>query len=134
MWIMLRDSFLSIVKKDCKDGELLVRSRRAGDIRRVFGRKVKVTGSLDSDYLYRAVIPKHDVQDAMLAETDSIDYGNFKDSVKDHELHMAYLRVWTAMAALQTPAPYSAAYRPLPSVTSPDWQATKVRKKTKTKR
>ena len=129
MWIMLRDSFLSIVKKDCKDGELLVRSRRAGDIERVFGRKVKVTRSLDSDYLYRAVISKQDVQDAMLAETDSIDYPNFKDAVKDHELHMAYLKVWTAMAALQIPGPYSAAYRHLPSVTSPE-----TVKKRKTKR
>ena len=134
MWIMLRDSFLSVVKKDCKDGELLVRARRAGDIERVFGRRFKVTRSRDSDYLYRSVVPLGDVEDAIMSEIANINYPNFKDAVKDHELHMAYLRVWTAMAALQTPGPYSAAYPSLPSVTSPDWQATKVRKKTKTKR
>ena len=36
MWIMMNNSFLSIVSKDCGPAELLVRARRAGDIERVF--------------------------------------------------------------------------------------------------
>ena len=36
MWIMLSDSFLSIVHKDCAQDELLVRARRPSDIESVF--------------------------------------------------------------------------------------------------
>ena len=114
MWVCLRDSFLSIVKKDCKDDELLVRARRAGDIERVFGKRAKVTRSTDSDYLYRAVISKTLVLDALIAEIDGIDYENFKNEVLDHELHLAYIRVWNVMAMMQSPPPYSTAYVPKP--------------------
>jgi hypothetical protein len=111
MWIMLSDAFISIVNKDCKPGELLVRARRPGDIERVFmHREIKVTRSTDSDYLYRAVVKVEDIELAMGREIDSVDYSNFKDSVEDHGLHMAYLRVWSAMAALQDPPPYSAPF------------------------
>lgn len=107
MWIMLNDCFLSIVKKDCKDGELLVRARRPGDIEKVFGRKTKVDRVTAADYLFRAVIPREDVTRAMQNEVLRIDYGNFKDSVVDHDLHEAYMRVWSAMADVQDPRPYS---------------------------
>jgi hypothetical protein len=107
MWIMLSDAFISIVAKDCGPDELLVRARRAGDIRKVFGKSVKVTRYTKSDYLYRAVVPKADVAAALARAIDGIEYPNFKDSVKDDKLHDAYLRVWTAMAAVQPLPPYS---------------------------
>jgi len=44
----------------------------------------------------------------MIRELDRVTYGNFKDSVKDRELHDAYQRVWGAMASTQDPPPYSA--------------------------
>ena len=110
MWIMLNDAFLSVVKKDCKDDELLVRARRPGDIEKIFGREVTVMRSLDSDYLFRSVIKRDVVTRAIQNEVLRIDYGNFKNSVEDTELHDAYLRVWTAMANLQTPRPYSQPY------------------------
>ena len=44
MWICFSDSFLSIVEPAEKDGTLLVRARRDGDIERVFaGAKVEKT-------------------------------------------------------------------------------------------
>jgi hypothetical protein len=107
---MFSDAFISIVNKDCKPGELLVRARRPGDIEKVFGNKVKVTTSTDSDYLYRAVVSKAAVAKAMQRAVEAIDYENFKSSVKDRALHDAYLRVWSAMAALQDPPPYSAPF------------------------
>jgi hypothetical protein len=107
MWIMLNDAFFSIVSKDCPRGSLLVRARRPGDIEKVFGRRVKVERSTDSDYLFRAAIPREDVDAAILGELRRIDYANFKDSVTDDDLHLAYLKVWTAMAAIQNPQPYS---------------------------
>lgn len=106
MWIMLNDAFFSIVNKDCKPGQLLVRARRPGDIERVFGRRVQVTKLDVADYLYRAVVAIDDLAEAMEREIRRIDYSNFKDSVEDIELHDAYMRVWNAMAMTQPTPPY----------------------------
>ena len=107
MWLCLNSAFLSIVHKDCAEDELLIRARRKGDIEKVFA-DAKVMRSTDADYLYRAVVPRHQVATAMAAQIQGIDYGNFKSSVKDNSLHGAYVEVWHAMAALQSPPPYSA--------------------------
>ena len=104
MWIMTNNSYLSIVKKDCRPAELLVRARRAGDIEKVFP-DAKVTRNTNSDYLYRAVLPRDLVKQALAAMIDHIDYPNFKDSVEDSSLHAAYVSVWCAMAGLQHPPP-----------------------------
>ena len=61
MWICLNDAFFSIVRKDCRPDELLVRARRPGDIEKVFGRHFKVDKVDVADYLYRAVIPTRTV-------------------------------------------------------------------------
>lgn len=111
MWLMLNDAFLSIVKKDCPPDHLLVRARRPGDIEKVFGRRVKVTRQMDADYLYRGIVAREDVEEAMDREVGRIDYDNFKNSVEDRELHDAYLKVWTAMSEVQNPRPYSEPYR-----------------------
>jgi hypothetical protein len=104
MWLMLSDCFFSIVAKDCRPDELLVRARRAGDIEKVFP-DAKVIRQTHSDYLYRAVLPRDVVKQAMAAMIDQIDYPNFKDSVEDSSLHAAYVGVWCAMAGLQHPPP-----------------------------
>jgi hypothetical protein len=112
MWIMLSDGFLSIVQKDCPPGHLLVRARRKGDIESVFGRHVKVTRATDADYLYRALLPTRCVQERIAEQIGMIDYSNFKNSVEEKDLHDAYMKVWSAMAAVQRPRPYSTHYRP----------------------
>jgi hypothetical protein len=104
MWVMTSNSYLSIVAKDCGPAELLVRARRAGDIEKVFP-DAKVTRNIKSDYLYRAVLPRDLVKQALAAIIDKIDYPNFKDSVEDRSLHAAYSSVWHAMAGLQHPPP-----------------------------
>jgi hypothetical protein len=104
MWIMTNNGYLSIVSKDCGPADLLVRARRAGDIEKVFP-NAKVTRQTDSDYLYRAVLPRDVVKQALAAMIDLIDYPNFKDSVEDRSLHAAYVSVWCAMAGLQHPPP-----------------------------
>lgn len=106
MWIMLYDCFFSIVSKDCAPDELMVRARRNGDIEKVWP-DAKVTKYTKSDYLFRAAIKKELVVACLTIEIEDIDYGNFKDQVKDNRLHNAYLRVWHEMAALQPLAPYS---------------------------
>ena len=64
MWIMTNNAYLSIVSKDCGPAELLVRARRAGDIEKVFP-NAKVTRQTDSDYLYRAVLPRDVVKQSL---------------------------------------------------------------------
>jgi hypothetical protein len=86
MWIMTNNGYLSIVSKDCGPAELLVRARRAGDIEKVFP-NAKVTRRTDSDYLYRAILPRDVVKRALAAMIDLIDYPNFKDSVEDRSIH-----------------------------------------------
>ena len=100
MWLCLTDCFLSIVAKDCGPSQLLVRARRRGDIQKVFP-KAKVTMLTKADYRYRSVVKKTAVVAALSREVERITYGNFKSAVDDQELHDAYLRVWTTMAALQ---------------------------------
>jgi hypothetical protein len=106
MWLMLRDSFLSIVFKDCEADELLVRSRRRGDIEKVFP-DARVIKSTITDYQYRAAVKKTDVVLALASELNSIDYPNFKNSVQNQQLHDCYLDVWDVMARLQPTRPYS---------------------------
>jgi hypothetical protein len=117
MWLCRNNAFLSIVKKDCPSGSLLVRARRPGDIEKVFGDNVKVTRSTDSDYLFRAIVPIEQVKMAMERAVEDITYDNFKSSVKDHALHMAYMKVWDAMAGLQNPRPYSTPFAGRKAVT-----------------
>lgn len=106
MWICLYDAFLSIVHKDCKPDELLVRARRPGDIEKIFP-NATVTEYYRSDYQFRAVVPRADVIGALATEVTDIEYSNFKDQVSDRPLHDAYLDVWTTMSRLQPKAPYS---------------------------
>jgi hypothetical protein len=91
--------------KDCADDELLVRARRAGDIEKVWP-DAKVTKSTTTDYLYRAIVSRAAVKQAVVAMIDHIDYANFKDGIEDRSLHAAYVGVWCAMAGLQHPPPY----------------------------
>jgi hypothetical protein len=106
MWICLNDAFFSIVHKECGPDELLVRARRPGDIERVFpGADVKKSTS--TDYLFRAVVPRADVADALMTMAMTVDYSNFKNSVGDRRLHDAYSGFWGIHARLQPTAPYS---------------------------
>jgi hypothetical protein len=101
---MLSDLFVSIVAKDCKPDELMVRARRPGDIEKLFP-DVVVTEYTASDYHYRAAVKKTAIKAALVDEVNRVTYDNFKDSVEDEALHNAYMRVWTAMASLQPQSP-----------------------------
>lgn len=119
MWIMLNDAFFSLVNKDCKPTEVLVRARMKGDLEKVFNdsklletaglKPVTVTRYTKSDYLYRAVVDRKHMLAVMAAELERVVYSNFKASVRDSKLHNAYNRVWGIMAGLQEFPPYSGA-------------------------
>lgn len=111
MWIMLSDSFLSIVSKDCAPDELLVRARQRAHIEKVFA-GVTAERTPDADYLWRAPVKKVAIIKALADEVARIDYDNFKDSVIDDDLHLAYMRVWAAMVMIQHSRRRPAARKP----------------------
>ncbi len=100
MWIMLNSGFLSIIKKDCADDELLVQARRTGDIERVFPQAV-VQETPDNDYRYQAVVKKAKVMEALSNCIASIDYPDFIESVDGTDLLNAYMEVWGDMENIQ---------------------------------
>lgn len=102
MWIFLSDSFLSIVDKgDLSGATLLVRARVSGDIERVFPGATVIEGA-GTDYRYRARIDRNLVAEKIAAELRSVNYGNFKSTVKDRRRHDTYLEVWDAMMSYQS--------------------------------
>lgn len=100
MWICLNDAFLSIVAVKGDDERLLVRARRAGDIERVFPQAEVLVGA-GTDYRYRAFLPRSTVSDEITARIKSIDYTNFKGSVKESDRHDAYMEFWGVMYHFQ---------------------------------
>lgn len=137
MWVCLNDAFLSIVSKDCKPHELLVRARRKGDIEKLFP-TAKVVRVDHADYLFRAVVKRTEVAAAMAGEVARVDYPNFKDSVDDDRLHDAYMRVWTAMASLQPRRPgllpFINRYDTISSLFADDPPPTKKKRKRRARR
>jgi hypothetical protein len=105
MWLSFNKCFLSIVHKDCKPDELLVRARRKGDIEKIFSAAI-AKRTQGTDYAYRAVVKRIDVANALRDQVMAIDYDNFKDSVRDDALHRAYSSVWSIMGKLQEGGPY----------------------------
>lgn len=107
MWISFNNAFLSIIEPTPGSDNLLVRARRPGDIEAVFGESYKVEKRPERDYLFRALIPRDVVAQAVADSVRGISYGNFKASVRNTKLHDAYAAVWSIMARLQPTPPYS---------------------------
>lgn len=102
MWVFSKDVFLSVVAIKDDPIRLMVRARIRGDIEKVFplyAGRVRMTPN--SDYRFRAMIPRSEVSCVMAKMVKDIDYINFKDSVTDQRRHWAYSDVWVAMLRLQ---------------------------------
>jgi hypothetical protein len=104
MWVLLNDSFLSIVRHRSKPNHLLVRARRREDIALIFP-AVRIVDGGGTDYEFRAVVKRRAVENAMAAEVRRIDYDNFKDSVPEKRRHDVYLSVWSVLMRLGRRAP-----------------------------
>lgn len=102
MWIYTEAGFYSIVEDRETPGLLLVRARVKGDIERLWP-KAKVEHTPESDYAFRARIPRSTVSKVLAQETKDIDYNNFKDRVyhQDKERAYWYGRVWSIMTCMQ---------------------------------
>lgn len=105
MWICTKFGFYSIVDAATEPHHLLVRARRKGDIERIFP-DADVRMTQGRDYLYRAEIPRVEVAQRFFELLMEHDAHNFKASVKDRQLHDAYLKVWGVLGSLQPGGPY----------------------------
>jgi hypothetical protein len=100
MWICFNDGFISAVEDKGDRSRLMVRARRREHLETIVpGRKIIVTP--DRDYRYRVLISKDDYADAVAARVRGIDYGNFKNSVGDGDLHDVYARFWSLHHRMQ---------------------------------
>lgn len=110
MWVFLSGSFLSIVDERAKLGErrgppkpgdiLVVRSRRAADLRRLWP-DARVERSMNTDYRFRVRMRRSEVARTLAEAVLDIDYGNFKDTVSERDRASAYMSVWGAMFRFQ---------------------------------
>ena len=102
MWIFLSDAFLSVVadKDDPSGPRLLVRSRREGDIERVFP-EADVTTTPAADYRFRAWLPRERVAAVLMQQVETLAYANFKNTIHDRDYHDAALDVWNVMYTYQ---------------------------------
>lgn len=96
MWLVLNDSFMSIVQHKSRRHTLVVRARQAGDIELVFP-QARVYETPQNDYRFRAYVARKTVAKAVAREVERIDYHNFKNSVADDERHDAYSAVWLTL-------------------------------------
>lgn len=101
MWILTRESFLSIVRDRGASDRLLVRGRIAEDISRLWP-DADIIGTPEADYGFRSSIPESRVIEAITEELKAITYTtDFKGGVRDRSRHDAYLAVWTALRQLR---------------------------------
>lgn len=100
MWMFASSSFFSVVADESNPKNLLVRTRFAPDIRRVFP-NAAVRTTPESDYRYRASIPRAEVAAAVAAAVAAIDYPNFKNTVTEPYRAAAYGDVWLTMHGAQ---------------------------------
>lgn len=101
MWICFNDAFVSIVEYQNADADvgmskLLVRARRREHLVAFLGVEfaTQITVTPDRDYRFRAVVSRSLVAMILSKRAWEIDYGNFKDSVEDADLHRMYALWW----------------------------------------
>lgn len=106
MWIYCKTGFLSVVAHRGKPNILMVRARRSKDLRnflkivfkdsRTIANKILYTPENDYAYRYELTRSQYAKGVAFLAQT--IDYGNFKDSLPkdDHQQSSTFMSVWNA--------------------------------------
>ena len=96
MWIVLNDSFLSIVAHPTRPKLLLVRARKEEDLHAVFP-YATIQATPERDYQFRITASRKTVQRMLAGEVKRINYPNFKDSVADLERHDAYSAIWSTI-------------------------------------
>lgn len=91
MWICFNDGFVSAVE-DWNDKSMLrVRARKREHLEFL---NVPIQQDQGTDYKFRCFINKESFADIVKQRILNIDYGNFKSSVTDQNLHDLYANFW----------------------------------------
>ena len=96
MWVCLNTGFVSIVEHPLHSDLVMVRGRRKEDVEALVKDEYFIEQTDTRDYRFRAICPKVKVARMVSEAVESIDYGNFKDSVDDDNLHKFYAEVWSS--------------------------------------
>lgn len=112
MWVMHPDGgFYSAVESKDDPNVLVVRTRARKDAKalaKLVPSGPKVIAGGGTDYPYRLRLTRAEWAAALVQLSERIDYGNFKDAVKDRQgEHRAgvYSRIWGALLALERERP-----------------------------
>ena len=100
MWICLNNGFISAVRDGYDPTKLKVRARVKKHLQDLFPKHTIIT-TTDSDYRHRVIVERSEFAGFLAQKALAIDYGNFKDSVADDELHRAYVDMWHAGMNMQ---------------------------------
>ena len=93
MWVCFNDGFCSAVQDRNNPDGLVVRARRRKDILNIFPDKKIVEGG-STDYNYRVYCTKEEFANLVANSIKNIKYDNFKNSVRDYDLHELYADFW----------------------------------------
>jgi len=101
MWICLNDAFVSMVE-DYKDPDYLwVRARNSDHLVNLFPYRVNIQETPTRDYRFRVHASKREMARIIADRIEGIDYGNFKNSVKDKKYHDVLEDFWHSHAFYQ---------------------------------
>lgn len=115
MWLITQIGFFSIVQKpsDKQTDTLTIRSRVRSDLVALKQRYLPGLGAIqdsdETDYRFRAVVPRAEVSAAMARMVADLDYSNFKSEVakkQGNERAGLYHQVWNVLHQLQTDPAY----------------------------
>jgi hypothetical protein len=101
MWICLNDAFFSVVRDKTDPDVLKVRARKKSHLEQHFPHH-RILKDDKADYRFRVIASREDVARLMIRTIAALDYVNFKNSVKDRELHDMYALWWGDHHAYQT--------------------------------
>jgi hypothetical protein len=93
-WICLNDSFVSVIADQKNEELLVVRARRKEHLFNLPGNGIEVTVTPERDYKYRTKAARRRFAQIVASRIEQIEYGNFKDSVADEDLHDLYKQFW----------------------------------------
>ena len=101
MWVCSNVGFISIVQDNQRPNILKVRARKREHLEKLFPGH-EILELRHRDYRFRVIVDRPTVAqllfDLVIAEGQrpgAVNYGNFKDSVRDHRLHDLYADFWS---------------------------------------
>jgi hypothetical protein len=93
-WFCFNKGFLSVVADKDNPDRLMVRARRKSDLTNIFGPNADVVETPEADYRWRTFVDRKSFKALVNTLIDVIDYTNFKNSVKEDDLHDLYTEFW----------------------------------------